>query len=721
MTTQRIVRKNLAGEEDLLLGEGTVVQTRNNADYTITKNRMIRPVNSITELNALDPDKFKKAALYEDSTVTFYAYNAGSGLWEAQLPQSKVAGAIGDGVANDYPAIHAAWLAMLASGSKILDLSGGLTYRFGSVALEVTKLGTKCYLTTDGIDNVELIMGASTIFVDPPTGQGATVLFESRGTDGFTFDYIRLEVDSTRAAAGDTTEALNVTYDTKASSNTHGKAVITKNAGGVALRTDNTDYATNGFDSVFRPFNTFIDTISIDNTAMPFTFANEYTGYGLVCALCGDNTEVKTVIADNIHRGVFVYGAKGVRVNGGKITESNAATVNVGSLASVIDIEISMSVVQNTNLSTSLTQLLVHEVGTAEGGSVDLENARAHTMSGIDINLAISGAATTNDSGFDMNKTTGDNLDSSIVWRDINVSIRNLLVVSRSFTIFTAATTQKYQNTIASGIRVNNCVVASHAGVNLIPGLIDNIKVDNFTGNNLYCGYGDTVSTTPPTDNEIVLDNSICQGTISNAGLYDCPVTVMNSRVAEVVHINNTIPAYNKVFINSYIGGKYIGHKGKFDIYTNSVDSSAMYEPDSPVNNLAIGGNIATTNSTPLNLDLTAPVNKKTTIAANLYHDLFTGNSVFTASTPMPITILAARSGSSGFGIATGMLVAYGAGIVDFTTGTYELEITSVINTGAQAFIASDFSISALDADTLRISCSREAADMYVAVQHIGL
>jgi hypothetical protein len=82
--TTRTIKKNLAGEEDILYGEGTVIQTRNDASYSITKVHTIKPVSSITELNALDTEKFTKAALFDGTgnTVTFYQYDAGSGLWE---------------------------------------------------------------------------------------------------------------------------------------------------------------------------------------------------------------------------------------------------------------------------------------------------------------------------------------------------------------------------------------------------------------------------------------------------------------------------------------------------------------------------------------------------------------------------------------------------------------------------------------------------------------
>ena len=82
MADQRVVRKNLAGQEDLLFGEGQVAQTRAGGAYNITKNRVIYPVNSIEELNVLDPEKFPKAQLYDGNLVTSYLYNPSTELYE---------------------------------------------------------------------------------------------------------------------------------------------------------------------------------------------------------------------------------------------------------------------------------------------------------------------------------------------------------------------------------------------------------------------------------------------------------------------------------------------------------------------------------------------------------------------------------------------------------------------------------------------------------------
>jgi hypothetical protein len=89
MADQRVVRKNLAGQDDLLFGEGQVAQTRAGGNYNIQKIRLAYPVNSTAELNALDPELFPKASLYENNTITEYLYNPSTLVYE-QVSSVKV-------------------------------------------------------------------------------------------------------------------------------------------------------------------------------------------------------------------------------------------------------------------------------------------------------------------------------------------------------------------------------------------------------------------------------------------------------------------------------------------------------------------------------------------------------------------------------------------------------------------------------------------------------
>lgn len=85
MTEQRTVRKSLIAQQDFDWGEGQSTQTRAGNLYTVDQMRIIQPVNSLAELNTLDTDKFKKAALFVDQTVVLYHYNGTAWISEGQL------------------------------------------------------------------------------------------------------------------------------------------------------------------------------------------------------------------------------------------------------------------------------------------------------------------------------------------------------------------------------------------------------------------------------------------------------------------------------------------------------------------------------------------------------------------------------------------------------------------------------------------------------------
>jgi len=77
MTTKVLV-KQLAGEEDLLLGTGTEMQNRNGTDLPITKVALFKIVGSEAELLAVDTDKFKFAKRIESGYEYTYAFNGTS-------------------------------------------------------------------------------------------------------------------------------------------------------------------------------------------------------------------------------------------------------------------------------------------------------------------------------------------------------------------------------------------------------------------------------------------------------------------------------------------------------------------------------------------------------------------------------------------------------------------------------------------------------------------
>ena len=89
---QRVVRKQLGVEEDLLYGEGEATQIRNGVEHTVNRVRSIRPVFSIAERDNLDTAKFRRCALFDAVTarVTFYSFNQGAWV-EASIPSTAAA------------------------------------------------------------------------------------------------------------------------------------------------------------------------------------------------------------------------------------------------------------------------------------------------------------------------------------------------------------------------------------------------------------------------------------------------------------------------------------------------------------------------------------------------------------------------------------------------------------------------------------------------------
>ena len=83
----RTVTKALAGEEDLLYGEGTAQQARAGASYTVSKIRGFRPVNDMDELDTLDFNKFPKAVLVTSGYFKFFQFNGAE--YEQVIPITK--------------------------------------------------------------------------------------------------------------------------------------------------------------------------------------------------------------------------------------------------------------------------------------------------------------------------------------------------------------------------------------------------------------------------------------------------------------------------------------------------------------------------------------------------------------------------------------------------------------------------------------------------------
>ena len=75
---ERIVSRNLAGLEDLLLGKGSTQQERAGQTYPITKIPFLYPCDSIAERDLLDTTKFQYAVVFDAGVATFYRYDSGA-------------------------------------------------------------------------------------------------------------------------------------------------------------------------------------------------------------------------------------------------------------------------------------------------------------------------------------------------------------------------------------------------------------------------------------------------------------------------------------------------------------------------------------------------------------------------------------------------------------------------------------------------------------------
>lgn len=71
----RKITKVLAVEEDINYGEGNAKQLRSGTNYPVNLVRTLRPVNNVTELTELDPERFPKAAMVYDGQISFFQHN----------------------------------------------------------------------------------------------------------------------------------------------------------------------------------------------------------------------------------------------------------------------------------------------------------------------------------------------------------------------------------------------------------------------------------------------------------------------------------------------------------------------------------------------------------------------------------------------------------------------------------------------------------------------
>jgi len=161
----RTVTKALAAEEDLLYGEGTAQQTRAGIAYTVSKIRGFRPVNSLTELDELDFNKFPKAVLVESGLLRFYQHN-GSEYEELVLINKTLT------IASVVTSVSA-----IANSTIIFNVSSAhsiVNFTNGSKGQELNIIAITANTTIDNNANIVLKGGSN---LNLPTNTGIRLIY----------------------------------------------------------------------------------------------------------------------------------------------------------------------------------------------------------------------------------------------------------------------------------------------------------------------------------------------------------------------------------------------------------------------------------------------------------------------------------------------------------------------------------------------------------------
>lgn len=193
--SSRVITKNLAGVEDLLLGIGTVSQTRNGTSYEIARIDIPLVVASEAAITALDINKVTRARLYTSTTsYNDYIYDSattsgipsnGVGFWVRATVNS-----VNTIVA---PTLLNSWVDLggtsRAAGYYVDAL--GIVHLEGSIQTGTAVAGTQLFQLPEGLRPSERLYfivnsssGVGTLYIDPD----GFVYFESGSNLSFSFN-----------------------------------------------------------------------------------------------------------------------------------------------------------------------------------------------------------------------------------------------------------------------------------------------------------------------------------------------------------------------------------------------------------------------------------------------------------------------------------------------------------------------------------------------------
>jgi hypothetical protein len=213
--TTRAIKKSLIAKQDLLLGKGTAVQTRNGLQYPVDKLDLVMGADSIADLSGLVGD-------YDGQKVSVKGYHAGSDVgggifywdssrtgendggtvfngWVRLFEGGFIAtwfGAVGDGISNDTIAIQSA-----LSKANTEDV-GSVILPSGLYAVDGLSLPVGVYLIGDGGHTTQYGKNSSSSVIKIRAGGSGLVTYDNSGRRGGGLVNIGIDGINSQSAIG---------------------------------------------------------------------------------------------------------------------------------------------------------------------------------------------------------------------------------------------------------------------------------------------------------------------------------------------------------------------------------------------------------------------------------------------------------------------------------------------------------------------------------------